>query len=414
MSLAGIHATHRITADAQVNEQAELKRGTSLLAQRANIDRYPPVLSQLRLLAGRFDSTVVDSISALEPDDFQTAPNVMRLRLRGEGFDSRFSLANRFSEFRAFSRRVRQQLALGPHVAVAYDADAAAVLLRSPRGTNSTKRIVHLHELLEPSTASRSTRLSIGFLVRKLSRADLVVVPDSQRARVVAAQCGLPNEPLVAMNCPLRLAELPESRLLPSLRERGFTTSRIAHYQGAIGPDHHLETIISSMPHWPSDAVFVIVGAAREEYRLKLEQLAAARGVAARVIWLGRVPYRELLSYSIGASVGLTFLEPTTENWRLSAGASNKRFEYAALGIAQITNAGPGMEEVFGRPEIAVILDQLDPQSMGNAIGGLLSNATRNAAMGERARLAHLSTNNYERQFSPVLEQLESWLGDRA
>ena len=116
----------------------------------------------------------------------------------------------------------------------------------------------------------------------------------------------------------------------------------------------------------------------------------------------------------MGAAVGLTFLELTTDNCRFSAGASNKRFEYAALGIAQVTNAGAGMEEIFGRPGLATLLDRLDPQSMGDAIGALLSNPNRRAEMGERARRAHLSVNNYEAQFAPVVSQtrLVAKLGD--
>jgi len=48
---------------------------------------------------------------------------------------------------------------------------------------------------------------------------------------------------------------------------------------------------------------------------------------------------------------------------------------------------------------------------MGEAIGALLSDPNRRTEMGERARRAHLSVNNYERQFAPVISRFDSWRG---
>ena len=383
-------------------------KGRLVLAQRANVDRYPPVLHQIRLLGQSDGITVVDSISSSEHDEIQTAPEVRRVRVREAQIDGRASLLRRVTKGFAFARTFKRELASFPDVAIAYDADTAATLLRSPR-IRMTKRVVHLHESLDLSSVGRSTGLSVRYLQKRLARADLVIIPDAHRAQMVTSACRLVKEPLVVMNCPLLIPQLPESRLLPALQERGITTQNIAHYQGAIGPDHYLDTIISSMTRWPSDAVFVIVGSAREEYRSTLQMHAASLGVAERVVWMGRVPYRDLLSYTIGAAVGLSFFEPTNDNFRYSAGASNKRFEYVALGIAQATNSSAGVDEIFGRPGLAVLLDRVDPQSIGDAIGLLLSDAHRRKEMGQRARRAHLSVNNYEVQFAPVVSRLESW-----
>lgn len=385
------------------------RKGRLLLAQRANIDRYPPVLHQIRLLGSSYESLVVDSIASSECDELQTAPEVRRLRVREGQGNGRASLLHRVTKVFAFARAYKRQLADNPDVAIAYDADTAALLLRSH--ASPTRRVVHLHETLDVAAVGRSTKLATSYLLKNLTRADLVIIPDSHRARMVSAAAKLVREPLVVMNCPPLIPRLPASRLLPALRERGIVTPNIAHYQGAVGPDHYLDTIISSMTRWPADAVFVIVGDAHDEYRQLLQEHAASLGVGGRVIWLGRVPYRDLFSYTIGAAVGLSFFQPTNDNFRFAAGASNKRFEYAALGVAQVTNAGIGVEELFGRPGFATLLDKLDPESIGDAVGALLTNRKRRAEMGERARRAHLSVNNYETQFAPVVSQLDSWRG---
>jgi glycosyltransferase involved in cell wall biosynthesis len=387
-----------------------LSRGRLFLAQRANIDRYPPVLNQLRILTKSFDSTVLDRVSHYELERLETSPEVQRLRIRAQAQSRRFTTIRGLRDVWAFARIFRHQLARRPHIAIAYDADAAALLLRS--STAPFKRVVHLHELPDASTGGRANSLSTRYLLSNLNRADLIVVPDAERARIVSRSAGLLKEPVVVMNCPALLKLLPSSKLLPELDRRGVHTKRIVHYQGAVGPEHHLDLIVSSMKHWPSDAVFVVVGGGTEEYVRHLQACALSIGVEDRLIFLGLVPYSDVLSYAVGATVGLSFLEPTSENWQYSAGASNKRFEYAALGIAQVTNAGPGMFDIFGKPGIALLISHLSAESIGSAICELLLRPTIATEIGKRARTTHLNSYNYERQFAPVVERLESWLRD--
>jgi glycosyltransferase involved in cell wall biosynthesis len=383
-----------------------------LLAQRANVDRYPPVLHQLRQLDARFDSTVVDLIGDGECDEACLPSRVQRIRVRASHDKGPLAAVRRLAEMFVFSRTVNEQIARKPDVAIAYDAESAALLLRATTEANSSKRVVHLHELFDTANAGGITRRAMRYLEDNLRRADLVVVPDAHRATMVAESFALPVAPMVVMNFPPLLQTLPTSRLIPALRDRGVMARKIVHYQGSVGPDHCLEAIVASMKFWPADAVFVVIGGGSEEYRKRLSALAASAGVAKRLIILGRVPYSEVLSFAVGASIGLTLLEPTIDNQRFCAGASNKRFEYAALGIPQVTNSGTGMAELFGEPGLAVLVESLDPASIGRAVADLLGDPQRAIEMGERARAAHLRANNYESQFAPVREVIESWLRD--
>jgi glycosyltransferase involved in cell wall biosynthesis len=380
------------------------------MVQRADVDRYPPVLHQMRELSELSSVTVVDRASDDSETPGASVTGVIRRRIaspRGLG------LVRNLKEAVAFSRELGMQIARKPAVAFGYDPDAAALLLHSKGGKRELKRIIHLHELPEPSSGGWLTRLAIRYLTANLKRADLVIIPDVERARIVANRCDLMKDPLVVMNCPPLLATVPQSRLLPFLAERGLRGSRVVHYQGAVGPDHYLELVVQSMAAWPSDAVFVIVGGSKPEYKAQLRALAAAVGVENRVIFVGRVSYSDVISFAVGAAIGITLLEPTTDNWRFSAGASNKRFEYAALGIAQVTNAGPGMDAVFGKANIAVLLPLVDSHSIGAAVSSLLAHPARSAAMGERARAEHIRENNYQTQFAPVMSKVESWLNKR-
>ena len=379
--------------------------------QRADVDRYPPVLHQIRVLSEHARVTVVDR----QPEHRQPlevdAVNVRRVRVgrrRAPG-----PIGNLMEQI-AFSRAIDRELDASSNVVIGYDPDAAAMLLRTTHGVPFLKRIVHLHELPDLSNAGRITRRSIRYLLEHLRRADLVVVPDTERARIVADAYSLDRMPLVVMNCPMTVTRIPESRLLPLLRDRGLADARIVHHQGSVGPDHYLDQVVLSMRHWPADAVFVIVGSGPNEFRARLISLAESIEVQRRLLFVERVPYDQVLSYAVGATLGITLLEPTIDNQRYCAGASNKRFEYAALGIAQLANDDPGMEQIFGATGIGALLSKIDADTIGEAVARLLCAPAMTAAMGEKARLAHLRANNYETQFAPVLRIIESWETNRA
>jgi hypothetical protein len=137
--------------------------------------------------------------------------------------------------------------------------------------------------------------------------------------------------------------------------------------------------------------------------------LAGREGVSPRLMFVGKVPYAEVLSYAVGATVGVTLLEPNYTNVKFAAGSSNKRFEYAALGIPQVTNAGAGIDTLFAKTGIAAVVDVSSIEAIGTAIAGFLVDPTLAAAVGERARGNHLRTYNYERQFEPVIERIREW-----
>lgn len=385
----------------------------ALLAQRSSIELYPPVLHQANALAAAGRVTMLDSPSVdKDPPAGLTSDQVEWVRVQPrKRSGSLITRLDRVRSFYDFARALRTELATGPDVAIAYEPDAAALLLLGSgwlRGR--TMRIVHLHEVPNPATLSATLgAVANYYLQATLKRADLVIVPDAHRADIVAKKAGLLTVPRVVMNCPPVLREIPESRLIPHLRARGITTSRIVHYQGAVGSDHCLAEVIASMRHWPDDAVFVIVGSGPQGYHQALRTLAASQGVDDRVVFVPRVPYDEVLSYAVGATVGVTFLKPSTTNWEYSAGASNKRFEYAAVGIPQVTNSGPGIEELFVSRGAATAVSPTDTQAIGKGLANFLEDTNRAVAVGSVARSLHLSEYNYDRQFAPILTLIREW-----
>lgn len=385
-----------------------------MLAQRASIERYPPVLHQVEILRARGEVVVVDAPGKRDDRGIQTTPSVQRVRIPSADFGNRDTRLGRLRWVGHFANRFRQQLARIPDVAIGYEPEAAALLLCS--NARQTMRIVHLHEIPDVAlyAPSITSNVAIRYMLRTLNRADLVIVPDAHRAAYTAEVGKLSRRPYVVMNCPPLRSELPVSRLIPWLRERGHFSTQIVHYQGSVGPDHALEQIIASMRYWPSDAIFVIVGAASPSYRADLQSLANRDGMSPRMLFVGEVPYSLVLSYAVGATVGMSLLEPHNRNWEFAAGASNKRFEYAALGIPQVTNSGAGIYETFAIPGIASVVDVGSVEAIGKAVERLLLNPSLSAHMGERARSLHLREYNYEHQFAPIVARIQEWSSSHA
>lgn len=273
-------------------------------------------------------------------------------------------------------------------------------------------RIVHLHETPDKLlyAASITSKLAIRYMLARLNEADLVILPDENRAAFTMEVAGLTRRPVVVMNCPPILEQPPTSKLLPWLVQRGVSVSRIVHFQGAIGAERGLSKVIASMRYWPADAVFVIVGDGSSVVKQQLLELAAQEGMSSRVLFVGRVPYDDVLSFAAGASLGITLVEPLDRNTEFCAGASNKRFEYAALGLPQVSNTGAGMRELFEAPGIAMLADIGNIESIGAKVAELLQNPILGRVIGERARRLHLTRYNYESQFAPVVERMNEWI----
>jgi glycosyltransferase involved in cell wall biosynthesis len=166
------------------------------------------------------------------------------------------------------------------------------------------------------------------------------------------------------------------------------------------------------MKLWPENSALVLVGPARDSYKQSLHSLAVKVGVRHRVLFIGMVPLGDLDGLIAGADVAVALFPSDTSNlnFRYLAGASNKRFMYMSLAVAQVTNIGPGMSDIIERHKCGILANPNAPDEVGHAIRSLLENDPLREEMGRNGRRAHLSEFNYERQFTPVLDRILQWI----
>ena len=385
---------------------------------RAPLEQYPPSINQVALLAeASLRVGVVDCHHGdFVPHLFRGSSAVERFRpcrhtqLYKEKLPNVFIRVWRHWAFQRGVARVLRQSK--PKVVMAYDPNGMFGAGRLWEKHAPPKLVWHFHELCS-STAKPAKGLSeraTEFSCRHAAEADLVIYSDAGRAEIFARQAELKAHPKVVMNCPRLLAKVPEDHLAAKLAGRGMAGRPTVYFHGWVGPSRCIEATIRSMRWWPKTSVFVIVGPVAESYRGALVALGCEVGVAERMLFLGSVPYVEALQLAAGATVGCSLVADQNDpNWTYSAGAINKRFEYMAVGLPQVANAGPGMREIIEERDCGVLADPTSPEAVGRTLAGLLEDSKLRRRMNENARKAHLSHFNYDYQFGSVLNQILSW-----
>ncbi|QDV59321.1 glycosyltransferase [Rosistilla oblonga] len=389
---------------------------------RAPLEQYPPSLNQVALLSrAGFRVTVVDTYHE-DYKRYQFAPQdkIERIHAVEHTQNHKQTAPPRWERIRraiSFRRCVRRTIAnRKPAVVIAYDPNAMIAVGKIWQKQDAPKLIWHYHELFLPEQSGGGffTKRAVQFAANNCQHTDLVVFPDRARSRVYKEKTNRDFNELIVMNCPARLDNLPNNRLGPRLAELNVpTNTKVVFFQGWIGPSRCFEAIVESMKRWPTDSVLVLIGPVSDQYRISLQDLGDQVGVGSRIFFLGTVPYQELMSWTVGADLGLAIVSDSVEkdlSWKFSAGAVNKRFEYMAVGVPQIANQGPGMQEIIEDTGVGRLVDPNSPQEIGTEICELLSHEGECEQVSVRARSVHESKYCYERQFQPLLDRVQTWI----
>jgi glycosyltransferase involved in cell wall biosynthesis len=373
------------------------------LIQRAALDFYPPTINQANLLA-EAGLRVVALDGGMGAPPTALHPGVRLVRPLGETPANAVRRLVRSVQFLHAVRAV--QARSGAKVRIGYDSPGIAALAAA-RFQGLT--VCHFHEYPEvPGNEGRKVDLQHR-VARRLARdADLTVMPDSFRAQALAAEDRWQRMPAIVRNCPRKVTQLPTDRLSRVLagRQRRFTVL----FQGAVSVNYYADAIVKSMDWWPQDAVMVFLGPVKGAFEERLRELARQVGVLDRVFLLPQVPYSDLFGYTVGADLGLTLIKPHTFNFAHMAGASNKRYEFMACGIPQISNHGPGMSDLIEGNGVGICVDPESTEEIGRQVSYLLGNEPLRRDMGARGRRRHLEEHNYEIQFAGVLDVVSSSL----
>jgi phosphatidyl-myo-inositol dimannoside synthase len=203
---------------------------------------------------------------------------------------------------------------------------------------------------------------------------------------------------------PLDAEARAKARALFDLPVDGRIVVSVSRLVPRKGMDVLIETAALLAPQRP-DLVVVIGGAGRD--RRRLDRLAARRGAPVRL--LGRVPDEDLPALYGCADLSAMLCR---DRW---GGLEQEGFgivflEAAACGVPQVAGASGGAAEAVADGETGlVVADPGDPAAVARALGSLLDDPARRAAMGAAARRRAVEDFSYDVLAARLAEVVARW-----
>src|SRR5690625_2335289 len=136
-------------------------------------------------------------------------------------------------------------------------------------------------------------------------------------------------------------------------------------------------------------ARLVMIGDGKE--RLNLIDYHKELGMEDRVIFIDRVPYKELRRYTKAADVGIQFLENT--NFNHYSASSNKLFEYIMAHVPVIGSKLPEIEAVIEGEQAGLTVEPESTRQLKEAIQKLVDRDALRNTFRENTKQAKLKYN---------------------
>ncbi len=145
---------------------------------------------------------------------------------------------------------------------------------------------------------------------------------------------------------------------------------KILIYQGAgINIDRGVEELIRSM-QFINSTILLIIGSG--DIIDVLKKNVVDLKLSEKVIFINKLPYEELISYTSNADLGLTLDKDTNINYRFSL--PNKIFDYIHAGIPVLTSNLVEVKKIVDDYRVGEIAYSHEPQLLAVKINSMLEN----------------------------------------
>lgn len=145
------------------------------------------------------------------------------------------------------------------------------------------------------------------------------------------------------------------------------SSERFILYQGAVNEARGFENLIPAM-QWVN-ARLVICGDGN--YMSQLKELISRHGLDEKIELMGMLSPEDLRQFSPSAYIAVAVPENTGMNQWLAL--PNKFFDYIHAGLPQVTVNYPEYRQLNNLFEVALLLDDLSPQSVARSLNNLLA-----------------------------------------
>jgi len=202
-----------------------------------------------------------------------------------------------------------------------------------------------------------------GFIFPKLTEA---ITVNNSIATVYAEKYGV--KMYVVRNVPPRIIREIYPSKLEIRKKLGLEESKtILLMQGAgINIDRGAEEAVEAM-QYIENAILYIIGSG-DVFEI-LPNLIEKFGVVGKVRIKSRLPYKELLEYTMAADWGLTLDKPTNLNYQMSL--PNKVFDYIQCHLPVISSGVVEIISLFSRYPVGTCLESVNPKLIAAGVNSV-------------------------------------------
>jgi glycosyltransferase involved in cell wall biosynthesis len=165
------------------------------------------------------------------------------------------------------------------------------------------------------------------------------------------------------------------------------TTNKVILYQGAVNKGRGLDQLVLAMKN--VNAVLWVCGDGN--FMNEMKAVVQTSDLASKVIFHGMLEPEVLEKKAKEACVAINTFEKTGLNQYLSL--SNKFFDYIHAGIPQIAMNYPEYKKLNDRYQVALLIDELNPNVISNAINKLLGDKDLHSQLRQNCLLAKKELN---------------------
>ncbi|MFA5573954.1 MAG: glycosyltransferase family 4 protein [Brumimicrobium sp.] len=210
---------------------------------------------------------------------------------------------------------------------------------------------------------------------------------------------------LVLRNCPslTHIKEINEEE--KSSKRADFNIANndfLLLYQGDINPGRGLSIMLDVMKQLPSNFKFIIIGDGMLLQSLKDK---CKNESIKNVRFLGRISYKDLMTYTQIADLGINLIEPINESKRLSL--PNKLFEYMSVGVPFLSNDLPEPRVLVEEYKCGVLVDYSNKNNIAESIISLSEDKDFLSTLGNNGKKAINEDLNWSIEFEKLLSEKE-------
>lgn len=213
----------------------------------------------------------------------------------------------------------------------------------------------------------------------------------------------------VVRNLPLKIPEpliAAETANQESLKALSLPGDRqILIMQGAgINKDRGYEEAIEAMNHLPGNFLLVIIGDGIVLHQLK--ERVKRSSLEQKVIFVKRVPYHLLKSYTMQGWLGLSLDKPISVNNRYSL--PNKLFDYIQSGIPVLASELVEVKKIIDRYNVGICIHAVSPEQIAGAVMDIFRNPDQYQRWKENTVFAaeELTWEREKKELDKIYDQL--------